>query len=90
MAIFEKVKLSLRISTNALDSEIADNISAAKEELIRAGVDPVVVDSESALVTRAIATYCHMAMASDIESAEGYQRSFEVQEDQLRKATFEV
>ncbi|CAJ0596530.1 unnamed protein product [Cylicocyclus nassatus] len=54
MTLFEKTKAALRISTNALDTEIADNIETAKEELIRAGVSADAVSEEGSLVTRAV------------------------------------
>ena len=40
--IFEKVKLALRISHNLLDNEIADVITSARQEMVRAGVDEAI------------------------------------------------
>ena len=55
MAMLDKVKLALRITHSKLDSEINENIDAAKEELERAGVPrDVATDPEKyPLVARA-------------------------------------
>ena len=54
--MLEKVKLALRISTDAFDSELNDLISAAYDDLGIAGV--VNVESETPLIIRAVTTYC--------------------------------
>ncbi len=43
MALLDDVKLALRISHNKLDSEIADLISAAREDMKRAGMTATAV-----------------------------------------------
>lgn len=54
--MLEKVKLALRITTDAFNSELNDLISAARLDL---GVAGVIVPAElDALVERAIITYC--------------------------------
>lgn len=54
--MLEKVKLALRITTDAFNSELNDLISAARLDL---GVAGVIVPNElDALVERAIITYC--------------------------------
>ena len=54
--MLEKVKLALRITTNAFDSELNDLISAAYADLGIAGV--VNTESETPLIIRAVTTYC--------------------------------
>lgn len=54
--MLNKVKLALRISTDAFDCELNDLISAAYDDLGIAGV--VNVESETPLIIRAVITYC--------------------------------
>lgn len=56
--MLEKVKLALRITTNAFDSELNDLISAAQLDLGIAGV--VIPDEIDAIVSRAVITYCKL------------------------------
>ena len=57
--MLDKVKMALRITTDAFDDELNDLISAAALDLGIAGVIPD--DSTDAIVTRAIITYCKMS-----------------------------
>jgi len=90
MAIIDKVKLALRISTSALDAEITDQIKAAKEELIRAGVPATVVSSEGDLVVLAVKTFTLANMCDDDKDATRYEESFRYQMDNLRKTDWGV
>jgi len=83
----DDVKLALRIQTNLLNDEIDDTIEEAGAELIRSGVPSEVVSAQGSLIRRAIITYCQMRLANDKTMTEGYQRSFEYQQDCLRKST---
>ena len=56
--MLDKVKLALRITTNAFDSELNDLISAAQLDLGIAGV--VILDEIDAIVSRAVITYCKL------------------------------
>ena len=89
MAMLDKVKLALRITHSKLDSEINENIDAAKEELERAGVPrDVATDPEKyTLVARAIKTYCQSMAALDQTQADKYMNSFKYQADNLRKSS---
>jgi len=81
-----KVKLALRISTDAFDDELTDLIEAAKLDLGIAGVQaPVAPD---ALVARAIVTYCklHFGDAAGDEF-DRLKRSYDEQKAQLSMAT---
>lgn len=54
--MLNKVKMALRIVTNAYDTELTDLISAAEQDLGIAGVVlPATLDE---ICTRAIITYC--------------------------------
>lgn len=56
--MLDKVKLALRITTDAFDSELTDLIEAAQLDL---GIAGVVVPAEiDSIVTRAIITYCRL------------------------------
>lgn len=56
--MLEKVKLALRITTNAFDDELNDLISAAQIDLGIAGV--VIPDENDTIVSRAVITYCKL------------------------------
>ena len=89
MAMLDKVKLALRITHSKLDSEINENIDAAKEELERAGVprDIATEPEKYPLVARAIKTYCQSMAALDQTQADKYMNSFKYQADNLRKSS---
>lgn len=86
--MLEKVKLALRITTNAFDSELTDLIGAAKIDLGIAGVDiPVTTDgSVDAIVTRAIITYCKLNFGEP-DDYDRLKRSYDEQKAQLSMAT---
>lgn len=87
MTMLEKVKISLRISHTKLDNDILDTIASARTELVRVGVDPSVANADdNELVNMCIKTYCLMIYAVDMTQREGYQKSFELQLDNLRKS----
>ena len=80
-----KVKLALRITTDAFDSEITDLISAACADL---GVVGVSVESTTtdALLTRAIITYCRLNFGSP-DDYDRLKRSYDEQKAQLITCT---
>lgn len=61
--MLDKVKLALRITTDAFDSEITDLISAACADLGVVGVEAESTTTD-ALLTRAIITYCRLHFGS--------------------------
>ena len=82
--MLEKVKLALRITTDAFDSELIDLIAAAKLDMGLAGV--VVPARLDELVDRAIITYCKLHFGEPDE----YNRlkaSYDEQKAQLSMAT---
>jgi hypothetical protein len=56
MAILDDVKISLRITSTAYNTEITDLIAACKKDLEVSGVANI--DDTEVLVKRAIMTYC--------------------------------
>lgn len=82
--MLEKVKLALRITTNAFDDELTDLIGAAQLDLGIAGVViPAEIDS---IVTRAIITYCkfHFGEPSEYDRLKA---SYDEQKAQLSMAS---
>jgi hypothetical protein len=87
MKMLEKVKLALRITTDAFDSELNDLIAAAEIDLGIAGV--VLPQTLDAICERAIVTYCKINFGEP-DKAEIYDRlkaSYDEQKAQLSMAT---
>ncbi len=82
--MLEKVKLALRITTNAYDSELQDLIDAAKLDLGIAGV--VLPDTLDAIVSRAVVTYCKVHFGSP-DDFDRLKASYDEQKAQLSMAT---
>lgn len=82
--MLNKVKIALRISTDAFDSELNDLIDAAKLDLGIAGVK--VPASLDAIVTQAIITYCKMSFGLP-EDYDKLKKSYDEQKAQLSNAT---
>lgn len=84
--LIDKARLALRLTVNDYDEEIADLVNAAQEDLGIAGV--VLPDEQSAIVTRAVITYCrmHFGILSDGEF-DRMERSYKEQKAQLATAT---
>ena len=80
----DKVKMALRIKTDAFDDELADLVEAAQLDLGVAGVTlPAALDE---LCQRAIITYCkvHFGLPED---ADRLKESYDEQKAQLVTAT---
>lgn len=82
--MLDKVKLALRISTDAFDSELTDLITAAEQDLGIAGV--TVPEELDAIVSKAIITYCKMSFGLP-EDYDRLKRSYDEQKAQLSNAT---
>lgn len=80
--MLDKVKLALRLSTDAFDSELEDLIVAAIADLGIAGVDTV--SETDPLIARAVITYCKINFGSpdDVEW-QRLKRSYDEQKAQL-------
>jgi len=85
--MIEKVKLALRIMTDAFDYEIETLIAAAKADLGIAGVEvPEVIDP---ICERAIITYCKLNFGEPdrVEMYDRLKASYDEQKAQLSMAT---
>ena len=82
--MLETVKMALRITTTAYDSELTYLIEAAKLDLGIAGV--VLPEETDALVTRAVVTYCKMSFGLP-EDYDRLKASYDEQKAQLSNAT---
>ena len=78
------VKLALRVTTNAFDTELTDLISAAVLDLKGAGVTND--DTTNALVRRAVITYCRMHFGEP-DDYDRLKKSYDEQKAQMGMAT---
>ena len=90
--MLDRVKLALLITGNDFDSELADLIDAAAKDLGIAGVDALVIstDTNDALIIRAIITYCGYQfeiMRGSLDRSAAYKKSYDEQKAQLGMAT---
>lgn len=84
MALINDVKMALRVTTTAFDSEITDLIDAAVADLGIAGVEAI--DTADALVKRAVITYCRANFGTPDEY-DRLKASYDEQKAQLGMAT---
>lgn len=82
--MLDQVKLALRISTTAYDTELTYLIEAARLDLGIAGV--VLPEELDALVQKAVITYCKMSFGLP-EDYDRLKRSYDEQKAQLSTAT---
>lgn len=82
--MLDKVKLALRITTDAFDDELTDLIAAARLDLGIAGV--IVPEEIDALVGLAIITYCRVHFGSP-EEYDRLKAAYDEQKAQLMTAT---
>lgn len=82
--MLEKVKLALRLTSDAFDPELNDLIAAALADLGLAGVSNL--DTSDVLIIRAVVTYCrvHFGTPSDFDRLKA---SYDEQKAQLQMAT---
>lgn len=84
--MLEKVKLALRITTDAYDSELTDLIEAAMIDLGIAGVTVPAPDNIDAIISLAIKTYCKCHFGEPDDYAR-LKASYDEQKAQLSMAT---
>lgn len=82
--MLEKVKMALRITTNAYNDELNDLISAAQTDLGIAGV--VLPETLDAICQRAIITYCKLHFGEP-DDYDRLKASYDEQKAQLSMAT---
>lgn len=86
MTILQKVKLSMRITTDAFDDELKDLIEAAVLDLGIAGVNGECIVLSDPLVLRAVITYVKMHFGLPDEY-DRLKASYDEQKAQLATAT---
>lgn len=75
--MLDDIKILLRITTTAFDTEINDLISAARQDLILSGVDSTKAnDDTDPLIKRAISLYCKANFGFDNPDADRLQQSY--------------
>lgn len=86
MALLDDVKMALRVTTTAYDSEITDLINSAKLDLGIAGVElPQTLDS---VCNTAIKTYCKLNFGTPNPANWEYlKKSYDEQKAQLSMST---
>ena len=84
--MLSKVKLALRITTDAFDSELTDLINAALLDLGIAGVNEFEATTTDALIIRAVITYCKVHFGEPDEY-DRLKASYDEQKAQLITAT---
>lgn len=90
--MLNRVKLALLITGNDFDSELTDMINAAAKDLGIAGVDALVIttDTDDALIIRAIITYCGYQfeiMHGSLDRSAAYKKSYDEQKAQMGMAS---
>lgn len=84
MGILEAVKLALRISTSAFDSELSDLIMAAVIDLRQAGITND--DVNDPMVRRAVITFCRLNFGEPADF-DRLKKSYDEQKAQMGMAT---
>ena len=82
--MLEKIKISLRIKTNAFDGEITDLINAALADLGIAGVTNTA--ETDPLIIMAVTTYCRVHFGEP-SYFDRLKKSYDEQKAQLQTAT---
>lgn len=81
------MKIALRISHGALDTELSDLIESARYDLALSGVSSEKTkDDTDPLIKRAIITYCKANFGLENKDSEKYQRSYESLKNHLTLA----
>lgn len=90
--MLDRVKLALLITGNDFDSELLNLIDAAAKDLGIAGVDALVIstDTNDALIIQAIITYCGYQfeiLHGSLERSSAFKKSYDEQKAQLGMAS---
>lgn len=83
--MLDKVKIALRLNTDAYDTEINQLIEAAYKDLGIAGV-PAKLYKNDALIIRAVITYCRVHFGSP-QDFDRIKASYDEQKAQLQSAS---
>lgn len=85
MALLDDVKVALRVSTNAFDSEITDLISAAQTDMKLAGITATTSTTDP-LIKRAVITYARLNFGQP-DDYDRLKASYDEQKAQMGMAT---
>lgn len=87
MVDVNSIKARLRINHNMLDDQFAQDIEAAKAELVRVGILQDAVDAiNDPLIDKAIIAYCLWIETESDKMAVGYRAQWNQWKDELRKS----
>lgn len=82
--MLDAVKLALRITTDAFDSELEDLIQAGLIDLTQAGI--VNMDTADPMIRRAVITFCRLNFGQP-DDYDRLKKSYDEQKAQLGMAT---
>lgn len=81
------VKTRLRINHSQLDEILAQDIEAAKAELVRVGVaETTAMSEDNPLIDKAIISYCLWQNSSSDKMADKYEAQWTLWRDEIRKS----
>lgn len=75
MALLDEVKVALRVTSDAFDTEIRGLIEAAKRDLNRVGVDEAIVDSDP-LAKMAVVLFAKSRFGYDNSDASRFEDAY--------------
>jgi hypothetical protein len=87
LALIDTIKQTLRISSTAYSTEIADLILAAKDDLVMAGVTSEAIVEDDPLIKRAITLYCKSNFGWSNTDGAKLQQSYEMLRNHLSQST---
>lgn len=79
MSLLDDIKVALRLSSSAMDSEVEMLRDAALYDMERAGVNPALLDAddlENALVKKGVVAYCKANFGYDNSEAQRFEDSY--------------
>lgn len=83
MALLDDCRVAVRVSTNALDSELEILIAAAKADMERCGVKPALLDDEALAPIVRSAVVCfvksHFGLDQEADERDFFQASYRSQ-----------
>jgi hypothetical protein len=77
MALIDDVKQSLRISNNAMDTEVNDLINSARADLSLSGISITKIMNDDALIKRAIILYSKAFFGLANADSEKYKGAYD-------------
>ena len=82
MALIDDIKVSLRVSTDAMDAEVQMLIDAALYDMKRAGVNPALLEVDqlgylsNSFVKTAVTSYCKANFGYDVSEAARFSDTY--------------